>query len=280
MLEANPRSTPADTPGRSPPLTAAGSSSRDVSFTATAGSRCCSDFSLTIEAGQKVALVGPTGAGKSTIAALVPRLMDPQRGPVLGSTASTCAELTSWPRCAAQIALVLQDCVLLHGTLRENIDLRPARAPRDARGAAGGAAGAGRRVRRPAAGRAGHAGRRARREPVRRPAAAGGDRQGDPAGRADPGARRTTSALDALSEQLIVRALEQLPAGPHDAGHRAPAVDGAQGGPGRVIENGRIVEVGPPAQLLRNNGKYAEFVGAQHTTMWPTSGPAMQGVAK
>jgi ABC-type multidrug transport system fused ATPase/permease subunit len=89
-----------------------------------------------------------------------------------------------------------------------------------------------------------------------------------------------TSALDALSEQLIVRALEQLPTGRTTLiiAHRLSTVRKADRV--AVIENGRIVEVGPPAQLLRDNGKYAEFVGAQHATIWPTSGPAMQGVAR
>ena len=74
---------------------------------------------LHIESGETVALVGPTGAGKSTIAALVPRLIDPTTGWValdgIDVRSMTLASLRS------QVSTVLQDCVLLHGTLRDNI---------------------------------------------------------------------------------------------------------------------------------------------------------------
>jgi len=80
---------------------------------------------LSIGAGERLALVGPTGAGKSTIAALVPRLMDPQHGRVLVDGVDvrdvTVASLRG------QVSLVLQDCVLFRGTLLDNIALgRPA----------------------------------------------------------------------------------------------------------------------------------------------------------
>ncbi|MCX6522586.1 MAG: ABC transporter ATP-binding protein [Actinobacteria bacterium] len=74
---------------------------------------------LHIESGETVALVGPTGAGKSTIASLVPRLIDPTTGWValdgIDVRSMTLASLRS------QVSTVLQDCVLLHGTLRDNI---------------------------------------------------------------------------------------------------------------------------------------------------------------
>jgi ATP-binding cassette, subfamily B, bacterial len=76
---------------------------------------------LTIEPGERLALVGPTGAGKSTIAALIPRLMDPQCGQVLVDGVDvrdvTVASLRN------QISLVLQDCVLFRGSLYDNIAL-------------------------------------------------------------------------------------------------------------------------------------------------------------
>jgi len=65
-----------------------------------------------------MALVGHTGAGKSTVAALVPRLMDPQRGAVLLDgidVRSLRVESLRW-----QVSLVLQDCVLYRRSLREN----------------------------------------------------------------------------------------------------------------------------------------------------------------
>jgi ATP-binding cassette subfamily B protein len=83
------------------------------------------DVSLTIERGQRVALVGHTGAGKSTIAQLLLRFYDPQRGQVLvdGQDIKTLrrADLR------ALFAMVLQDVFLYRGTVLENITLGDAR---------------------------------------------------------------------------------------------------------------------------------------------------------
>ena len=76
---------------------------------------------FTIEAGETVALVGPTGAGKSTIASLIPRLIDVSNGEVLIDGIDV-RHLTL-KSLRSQVSMVLQDCVLLHGTLRENIAL-------------------------------------------------------------------------------------------------------------------------------------------------------------
>ena len=75
--------------------------------------------SFEIHAGETVALVGPTGAGKSTLAALVPRLIEPRLGRVLIDERDirdySLASLRS------QVSMVLQDTVLLRGTIRDNI---------------------------------------------------------------------------------------------------------------------------------------------------------------
>ncbi len=77
------------------------------------------EVSFEIDAGQTVALVGPTGAGKSTLAALVPRLIDPVSGRILIDDRDvrdyTVASLRS------QVSMVLQDTVLLRGTIGDNI---------------------------------------------------------------------------------------------------------------------------------------------------------------
>ena len=75
--------------------------------------------SLTIRAGQCIAIVGPNGSGKTTLMSLVPRLIDPTAGQVLidGQDVSR-VSLRSLRR---QIGLVTQETVIFHATIAENI---------------------------------------------------------------------------------------------------------------------------------------------------------------
>ncbi|MFQ3671021.1 MAG: ABC transporter ATP-binding protein [Verrucomicrobiia bacterium] len=77
------------------------------------------DVSLTVEPGQTVAIVGGTGAGKTTILSLLPRFYDPDAGSVLIDDQDIRTVKKAAVR--ARIALVLQDTLLLNGTVRENI---------------------------------------------------------------------------------------------------------------------------------------------------------------
>ncbi|MDQ3781473.1 MAG: ATP-binding cassette domain-containing protein, partial [Actinomycetota bacterium] len=79
------------------------------------------DLNLTIPAGSKVALVGSSGAGKSTIAGLLLRLYEPQRGRIT-IDGHDLADLTM-ESVRRQIAVVLQDSVLFRGSIRDNIAL-------------------------------------------------------------------------------------------------------------------------------------------------------------
>ncbi len=235
------------------------------------------DFTLTVQPGETLALVGPTGAGKSTVAALVSRLMDPQRGVVRldGMDVSGLTLGSVRP----QVSLVLQDCVLLHGSLRDNIECgRPGATDAEIRRAA----------------RLALVDEFADRLPdgletlvgERGASLSGGQRQRVAIARAilrdapilvldEP-----TSALDALSEQLIVRALDQLPAGRTTLiiAHRLSTVRRADRV--AVLEDGRIVEIGPPDQLLASHGRYADLAAAAHTTDRPTDDLALQGGMK
>jgi len=76
-------------------------------------------ISLLVPAGEKVAVIGRSGAGKSTIAALVARFYDPQDGRVMidGRDVRECS--LQWLR--NQVGLVLQESVLFTGTIAENI---------------------------------------------------------------------------------------------------------------------------------------------------------------
>lgn len=79
------------------------------------------DLCLEVEPGQTLALVGPTGAGKSTIAGLIPRFHDPLGGRVLiDGTDVREMRLGALRR---NVSMVLQDTFLFHGTLRENLRL-------------------------------------------------------------------------------------------------------------------------------------------------------------
>lgn len=77
--------------------------------------------SLQVEPGQTVALVGPTGAGKSTIASLVPRFHDPEGGRVLID--GTDVREMRLGAIRRNVSMVLQDTFLFNGTLRENLRL-------------------------------------------------------------------------------------------------------------------------------------------------------------
>jgi ABC-type transport system involved in Fe-S cluster assembly fused permease/ATPase subunit len=77
------------------------------------------DISFQVRAGQRVALVGPTGAGKTTLISLLPRFYDPARGRVLlDGTDLRKLTLASLRR---QISIVLQEPLLFSGTIAENI---------------------------------------------------------------------------------------------------------------------------------------------------------------
>jgi ATP-binding cassette, subfamily B, bacterial len=109
-----------DAPNARPLISLGGSISfRDVCFNYPDGERILSDFTLHIPAGQRVGLVGRSGAGKSTILALLQRLYDPERGRVLIDEQNI-AEVTQ-DSLHRSIAVVHQDISLFHRSLIENL---------------------------------------------------------------------------------------------------------------------------------------------------------------
>jgi ATP-binding cassette subfamily B protein len=92
---------------------------RNVSFSYVEGEQVLENVSLHIKPGQSISFVGPTGAGKSTIAKLISRFYDPDSGDVLidGHNLKD-LKLTSLHR---QLGVVPQEPFLFHGTIAENI---------------------------------------------------------------------------------------------------------------------------------------------------------------
>lgn len=225
-------------------------------------------FQLTVEPGETVALVGPTGAGKSTIASLVARLADPTDGAVAVDGVDLRAFTTASLR--RQISMVLQDPVLLSGTLRDNIAIgRPHARPEEIDRAAGLALVTEFSSRLPLG----------LDTPIGERGAnlSGGQRQRVAIARAilrdapvlildEP-----TSALDAESEELIVQALAALPSGRTTIviAHRLSTVQRAD----RIVvlDRGRVVEIGRHEDLIAHGGRYADLARRQHLV---GSGPA------
>ncbi|HEX6168019.1 MAG TPA: ABC transporter ATP-binding protein [Acidimicrobiales bacterium] len=93
----------------------------DVSFAYGDGPRVLRDVTLHIPAGSRLALVGPTGAGKSTLAKLAARLYDPTAGHVrFGGVDLRDATLSSL---RARIVVIPQEGFLFNGTIRDNVRL-------------------------------------------------------------------------------------------------------------------------------------------------------------
>jgi ATP-binding cassette subfamily B multidrug efflux pump len=91
----------------------------DVSFAYNNGPTVLEDITFTVQPGQTVALIGPTGSGKSTIISLLPRFYDPVRGQVLVDGKDVRSVKLDSLR--THIGMVLQNPFLFSTTIRENI---------------------------------------------------------------------------------------------------------------------------------------------------------------
>ncbi len=92
---------------------------RNVDFTYNEKEVVLDDFNLTVERGQTIALVGPSGGGKSTIVSLLSRFYEPTGGSLLIDGVEYRERSLNWLQ--NQLGIVLQTPHLFNGTIRENI---------------------------------------------------------------------------------------------------------------------------------------------------------------
>ena len=118
LIEAPERSPEPENP-QCPKLIRGSVEIRDVHFSYDPAKPLIRDFDLSVQPGQRVAIVGPTGCGKTTFINLLMRFYDPQSGEICMDGVNTMdMDRGQLRRC---VGMVLQDTWLRSGTIRENI---------------------------------------------------------------------------------------------------------------------------------------------------------------
>jgi len=237
---------------------------RDVTFGYSRDLPVLHDFNMHIKAGQTLAIVGPTGAGKSTIASLVARFYDVQEGSILIDGYDVRSVTQHSLR--SQVGIVLQEPFLFTGTIRDNIRYGRLEATGDEVMEAARAVGLHDLIMRLPDKYNTPIQERGRNLSV-------GQRQLISFARAllaDPRILildEATASIDSFTELLVQQGLRRLLRGRTAIviAHRLSTIKGADNIV--VLQSGHIVEQGTHAELLQRDGVYASLyaMGFRHT---------------
>ena len=233
---------------------------KNISFSYDSSREVLHDVSFTVRKGETVALVGPSGGGKSTLSELIPRFYDPAVGEI-SIDGKPLADYTQ-ESLREKMGIVSQDTILFNDSIRANIAMGREDATEEQIIAAAKIANAHDFIMQTEAGYDTNVGDRGMK-------LSGGQRQRLSIARAvlrNPEILildEATSALDTESEKLVQEALTSLLEGRTSVviAHRLSTIHNAD----RiiVIDSGRIAEQGTHAELMERNGIYAKLIEMQ-----------------
>ena len=236
---------------------------KNISFSYDSSREVLHDVSFTVRKGETVALVGPSGGGKSTLSELIPRFYDPAVGEI-SIDGKPLADYTQ-ESLREKMGIVSQDTILFNDSIRANIAMGREDATEEQIIAAAKIANAHDFIMQTEAGYDTNVGDRGMK-------LSGGQRQRLSIARAvlrNPEILildEATSALDTESEKLVQEALTSLLEGRTSVviAHRLSTIHNAD----RiiVIDSGRIAEQGTHAELMAKNGIYAKLIEMQSLT--------------